>query len=520
MSSKVVLDALIPREDFEIIENVEVHAGDYKTTLSIQDLEHSSFFFRAIRKPDFQRETNEWTPEKVEQFIESFINGELIPAVILWKNSNGMIFVIDGTHRLSALSAWINDDYGDGKYSLKYFGNDISKEQKKVAEETRTLINSKVGSFESYRLATDFTKEFDELMIKRVLNLGSLAVQVQWVKGDSKKAEESFFKINEKASPIDNTEKKLIVYRNKAIGIASRAIMRSGKGHKYWSKFESEKQETIQKLATEIHELLFKPEYSTPIKTLDLPIGGKVLSNQGLALVNDTIVICNKLSSKDLENCKDDITGDETIKCLINTRKVLQRINSIHPSSLGLHPIVYFYSERGIHKVASYYGILAFVMYLDEKNRFNDFIKVRKDFECTLLNYEFLIQQIVRHDRQSFNGYKNIKEYYIMLLDNLLAGSSIEKSIKNIQNTKKFSYFTLALTQVEESKAKKFSRDKKAIVFIKESIKNTNKCAICGGYLHINSITVDHITRKREGGLASTDNGQLTHPYCNTTFKG
>lgn len=111
----VVLDALIPREDFEIVSDIG-NGGNTrnKTTLSIEDLKYDSFFFAALRKPIFQRETNEWDPKKICAMIESFVDGELIPAIILWRNQSGYIFVIDGAHRLSSLGAWINDDYGDG----------------------------------------------------------------------------------------------------------------------------------------------------------------------------------------------------------------------------------------------------------------------------------------------------------------------------------------------------------------------------------------------------------------------
>lgn len=59
--------------------------------------------------------------------IESSVDGELILAIILWRNQSGYIFVIDGAHRLSSLGAWINDDYGDGIVSLSYYGNYISE---------------------------------------------------------------------------------------------------------------------------------------------------------------------------------------------------------------------------------------------------------------------------------------------------------------------------------------------------------------------------------------------------------
>ena len=117
----VTLDALVSREDFEIISTVGSSQNTRnKTTLSIEDLKYDSFFFSVLRKPIFQRETNEWEPKKVCAMIESFVKGELVPAIILWRNKSGYIFVIDGAHRLSSLSAWINDDYGDGAISYAY----------------------------------------------------------------------------------------------------------------------------------------------------------------------------------------------------------------------------------------------------------------------------------------------------------------------------------------------------------------------------------------------------------------
>lgn len=144
----VTLDALIPREDFEILSTLGSSGNTRnKSTLSIEDLKYDSFFFSALRKPIFQRETSDWEPEKIYGMIESFINGELVPSIILWRNQGGYIFVIDGAHRISSLGAWINDDYGDGEISLKFYGNYISPEQKDVAERTRHIINDKIGSF-------------------------------------------------------------------------------------------------------------------------------------------------------------------------------------------------------------------------------------------------------------------------------------------------------------------------------------------------------------------------------------
>jgi len=193
--AKVNLDALIPREDFEIEDNH--NPGKKKETISIEDIKPDSFFFSNVRKPDFQRETNEWDAKKISDFIESFLNGDLIPAVILWRNSGGYLFVIDGSHRLSALYAWINNDYGDGKLSKLFYDGVIPDEQLEIASETRTLINKKIGSYEDYKLALTHPEKVKSEIVKRAKNLGALAIQLQWVDGGADKAENSFFKINQ-----------------------------------------------------------------------------------------------------------------------------------------------------------------------------------------------------------------------------------------------------------------------------------------------------------------------------------
>jgi hypothetical protein len=357
--TKVSLDALIPREDFEVEENI--NPGKKKETISIEDIKADSFFFSNIRKPDFQRETNEWDSKKICEFIKSFIEGDLIPAIILWRSTGGYLFVIDGSHRLSALSAWVNDDYGNGTISKLFYDGVIPDEQRDIAEETRKLVNKTVGSYDDFRLALMHPSKVKPEIVKYAKNLAALAIQLQWVEGDASKAENSFFKINQQAAPIDKTELKLLESRKKPNSIAARAIIRSGKDHKYWSSFVDEIQQQIQGLAEEINEILFAPKLQTPIKTLDIPIGGKLYSAQTLPLILDFLNIVNDIDSNN-KDILDDETGERTIQILNNIRKVVYRLNSNHPSSLGLHPIIYFYSQDGRHKTASFFAIVDFVI--------------------------------------------------------------------------------------------------------------------------------------------------------------
>lgn len=59
MAKKINLDALIPREDFDVKDS-EASPTSKSLNLKVTDLDDGSFFFGSLRKPDFQRESNEW----------------------------------------------------------------------------------------------------------------------------------------------------------------------------------------------------------------------------------------------------------------------------------------------------------------------------------------------------------------------------------------------------------------------------------------------------------------------------
>ena len=283
MSDKIILDAIIRRADFWQLESEklgETHESARQArAITFENLKADSNFVLNLRKPDFQRETNQWNANQVVSFIQSFIDGELVPSVILWQSSEGFIFAIDGAHRLSALRAWIEDDYGDGQKSIAYFDNEIPESQKKAAQKLREKISKTIGSYKSLRdkqIARDANPkiEIDTVTAKRLRHLVSRELELQWVGGDADVAEISFFKINTQGTPLDKTEEELLRNRHKAPAIAARSIVRAATGHKYWSKFGDEKKAKIESLSQKINTLIFQPEIKSPIKSLNLPIGG------------------------------------------------------------------------------------------------------------------------------------------------------------------------------------------------------------------------------------------------------
>jgi hypothetical protein len=514
--AKTNLDAIIPREDFEVIGNQT--ATNLFNNISITSLT-SGLFYPFLRKPDFQRETNEWDGKKIADFIESFINGELIPAIILWRNNSGLYFVIDGAHRLSALISWIKDDYGDGEISRKFYGDSLIDEQKEIADKVRKTINKRIGRYADIVEAANHDTP-DMKLLQKAKNLGAYSIDVQWVNGDAKKAEKSFFKINQQPSKIDPTEFKILESRKKGNCIAARAVIRAGQGHKYWSDFSADVQADIQTISKEIHEILFTPTLKTPVKTLDIPIGGKLMSAQTLPLILEFVNMVNNIGPDFAELLEDDKTGNDTLQYLKNARKHAWRINSIHPSSLGLHPIVYFYTIDGKHKPASFYFTLAFIKELDKKNKYKDFILVRESFENFIMVYDYIIQQITRKYRSAFAAIPHVVELYMIIIEKLKTQRNLSIIIEEVAKTEKFKYL-IVNNNIEEEKNifSDFTTENKSEVFIREALKNGLRCKICNGLIHRNSISIDHILRKEEGGVGSPENGQITHPYCNTTMK-
>jgi hypothetical protein len=274
MTTNVVnLDALIPRED------LLVDAGAPNVSrLEKIDIRHieEGFFLSALRKPDFQRETAQWSPDKVADLVRAFVDGDLIPAVILWQSGKD-VFVIDGAHRLSALIAWVHNDYGDGPTSKKFFDGRIPEEQKAIADRTRKLIHGALGSYVDFTHASKNLATADEKTRERVGRLATNSLVAQWVPaGDAKAAEDSFFKINQAATPINPTETRILRSRNSANATAARAIVRAGTGHKYWGGFAQDVREEIESLGKEINAALYDPPLGNlPIKTLDVPVAGR-----------------------------------------------------------------------------------------------------------------------------------------------------------------------------------------------------------------------------------------------------
>lgn len=517
-SNLVNLDALIKRADFGTELEDEEWFENFNT-ISVRDLTEGSLVGPNLRKPDFQRETNHWTPDQVLSLLQSFVNGDLVPSVILWKSPT-FLFVIDGGHRLSALRAWIEDDYGDGALSYEFFGREISKEQKRVAEKTRKLINDSIGSYKQLKLKNDKSDlpSEERKVISKIISRG---LQVQWVKGDADKAEHSFFKINTKGTPLDQVEELLLKHRKKPIPIAARAVIRAGTGHKYWSCFVPENANKIEECAKELHKTLFEPEIRRPIKTLDLPLGGSNGVRTAIEILIDLMLIANRNQQgfpRNISEQADDNDGKDTVEVLRRIVKLARRVTGNDHGSLGLHPAIYFYGPSGRHSSAMFMGMLSLIarkLVNNDQSFFYKFTSARENLESILITHKDLIATILQK-----HSSKNRIGIFSDLIDELVGRINRKEEVVDLDIVKITKLEGKIVIGEVSSSVKSFSDDTKSESFIKSALVSALKCPICHGYLDPEkSVSYDHITRMREEGNGSSENCQLTHPFCNQSVK-
>ena len=514
--SKVNLDALIPRDDFTTTTYSDMSSDEQFNNIGIIGLS-GNIILPYLRKPDFQRETSEWDKKNICELLESLINNDLIPSIILWRSNTGYYFVLDGAHRLSALIAWYKDDYGDNEISRKYYKDDISLAQKEAHNITRNYVNKRIGSFKDIQESPNHPGANPKYIeISKKLGRG---IPVQWLIGNADKAERSFFKINKQGAPLNPTERKLLKARKKANCIAARSIIKRGKGYKYWSDFTPEVQEKITEFAEQIHDALFLPpltEANKEIRSLELPIAGNLFASSTLPLIYDFITVCNNL---DLKGLSDDKKGDDTINYLQQARKIAFRINSRHTSSLGLHPAVYFYSSLGRHQPTAVLAITQLLIEFEQLDYIKTFISIRMYFEEFIIKYKHFFNQVTKKFGSGSKGYIHLKDMLWFIIKQFVDNKNEDQIIKALASDSIFKFLNINDTEGKPSKNKNFTKAISSGIFIKEHLPAKARCKICKGHIDAQAITKDHIIRKREEGLGILQNGQLAHPYCNSIYK-
>lgn len=213
----------------------------------------------------------------------------------------------------------------------------------------------------------------------------------------------------------------------------------------------------------------------------------------------------------------EDSTGETTIEFMKKSKRLVSLIVGTDPSSLGLHPAVYFYSASGRHQPTAFLAVVSLMKELSERGRLPAFTKARRSFENFLIDHKDLANQITARIGSGAKGFNKLKLLFSTILDMVIATKSEQDILAAIKDDQNF-YF-LNFEEKAPPRGKKISTDVKSEVFLRQAFANPIRCQICDGLIGAKSITFDHITRKEDGGLGTVQNAQMAHPYCNSGFK-
>jgi hypothetical protein len=279
----------------------------------------------------------------------------------------------------------------------------------------------------------------------------------------------------------------------------------------------------VVKLAGELHRIMFDPEVTTPLKTLDLPLAGSKSPVDAVAVLIDFLTVCDPRSpldkmADDPSVAASDETGDKTIEALHYGLKIARRITGNTSESLGLHPAIYFSNDKGKHNRFLFLGMCALVaerLKNNDSGWFRKFTLAREAMEKFLINNKSVIGIVLQNLSKSAR-IPRMREMFRYLVDEGSAGRS-----PDAQGV--FSHIGLSgkiydLTATPRSIA--FSDDTKSQIYYRRAIETAQTCPICHGFLDTSkSVSYDHITPVRDGGFGTAENGQMVHPYCNSAMK-
>jgi prophage maintenance system killer protein len=432
-TEKCNFEHLIPRIDVNK-DFKEGPRGSLKMSITLSDLEYRQAFYKQLRKPIFQRDTNYWDVTKLSLLIDTFKKRGLIPAVILWSTQGNGTLIVDGAHRLSALISWVNDDYG----------KEVDLEKHLLIKE---YIDGEVGAY------TDLV-ESENMELLGILSTNSL--QIQWVQGDYEIVKTSFIRINEQGAELTKTEQELIINDTAPVSMVTRAILSEMNGQKSIYKHD---------LISNIVKYLNRPHLSTDESLF--PILGDSAHENQLQNIYELVTI---FSDEDSDTISENLFN--IIDFIVNTLELNNRI--------------YFYNKRRVFKKASFIGIIGFIDSLVSGNDFGltikDFLEIRFLFEENLVNNEKYIQQIVRKKRQAINALDEMILYYQLLMKSIIDNGDDSLMLQNL------TYLTDTVMTPRQIK-----EDAK---YRKEVIK-LHKCSKCGGYINSHLHYKEHKICKR-----------------------
>lgn len=433
---KVYLDHHIPRDDFlyrYANEKKRQEASQDHSKLRFRDLYGENSMDHVLRKPDFQRVTWAWTPHDCVSLLESIVNEQVIPSIIMWLSPTSRWYVLDGGHRISVVLAWLKDDWGKDCAKMYSDDQELAKKIQEASDAVESLMErAGIGKFkhyqDSYKRIESLPKEAREYeeevntedarraaFYRRIIG-GLAGFPLQWVEGDFEKAERSFLKINSSGNKLTDWEIKLVENRDSSFARVVMSLSNITKAEQYWptkvSRGESESQiktkvEEILEGINKLHKILFDPPHDISFSRVQQPILAEpnvepykkpaylaelftiIKGGKGQPAQTERLIREDKAATASIIIAK----GLQLVQESLDTFNHLKGQSS---QSLALIPALYFYSENGKYVRGMLYGLL-YWLFID--NREEDLLQKKLYFSAYRGAFE---EVLIEKKRETF----------------------------------------------------------------------------------------------------------------------
>jgi len=533
--------------------------GQEDRALRYDDIRRDEWF-KIIRKPDFQRETNAWTPEDCFEFLDSVFNGRIIPSIILWHNQeNGSIYVLDGAHRLSVIRAWMKNDWGDK--AGDYYSRMDEELIKEAARKTRELVQQKIGLFQDlHQVFQEYTELVQQgqapkqvmtpprfaqaTFYNRVVG-GLQTLSVQWERGNYDSAEQSFLRINRRGQPLDPWEATLIEYRTSSYARSINCIANGGEAGHYWPEptdvesIDEQLTDTVKSFsdkAAYIHKCLFVPPFKLPVASLNAPLMVAPAYFQKHKYLFEVIPL---IVYKEIASAEDDqiryMKKDAKLPAptiIRNADAILSSmkdglehlISPTHSSkSLSVVPLFYWYNQKGQYARGLLYGFIYWLLAGSDEDITNRKLVLSANRDRFEYLWFHLKSEIATLQERGGAGLKattrtaNFLQAFLQLLHDRpdLHADSSELRAKVIDILREYANITERGPKVKTSRS--FSTKDKSLINIREMFEGSVRCHICGGVVNLQygGVQYDHTEDYALSGCTDPETGKPSHPFCN-----
>lgn len=556
---RVYLDHLISRQSLRytkpdsISNSASFSHGKYDSNIRFGDIRKEEGWFDSLVKPDFQRATCAWTPDSCAKFLNSVIRRRIIPSIILWRSDEtGLVYVLDGAHRLSVLRAWMLDDWGDKAGDFYKDSPDYAR-VKEGADAARQEIAKQIGSFsdfyDAYREWNDIAKKggaplqlmsrerADMAVFYSDIAMASRTLSAQWETGDYDTAEESFLAINRQGAPLDDLESRLIEFRNGCMSRIIMSVANAGSHGHYWPTPNSilnltgdgaSKLEKFNGRCSDIYKQLFVPPFDAKIIDINVPF----IIAPGHFRLHQHLIELLPLLSEGQPIGLDKIDGvlgrdvDAGIEQLINNAdSILNCIEtklghlggrSNNSLALSLTPLVYWYNGKGGFVRALFYAWCSWLLAGsddDIKQRKIAFSAVRGDLEDALISHKEQFAEIQHRGGAGFKSLGPVTSFIQELISLLLDMIGKDEGVRVGEIDK---LFGSSRGGAKKGSSRSFSKGDRAAINIKLLSESSIKCEICDGIVDLKQgVQYDHVEKYADGGRTIPSNGRPTHPFCN-----